>query len=97
VGAASRKGAKGTAFVVLADGTLREKHLPYAQALVKAQADAVRFNALAGSVSEAEQYLLARPVAHLNQGLSPLEVLVAADDDFQVAGPEVADLGDVPA
>jgi hypothetical protein len=49
--AASRKGFKGTAFVIFANGTLHEKQLTDSQALVKAQADAVRFNALAGSAS----------------------------------------------
>lgn len=48
--AASRKISKGTAFVIFANGSLHERELPNAQAIVKAQADVVRFNALAGTV-----------------------------------------------
>jgi hypothetical protein len=43
----SRKGTRGTAFVVFADGSLYEKKLADDASLVRAQADAVRFNALA--------------------------------------------------
>jgi hypothetical protein len=43
----SRKGTKGTAFVVFADGRLHEHAINDQMALVRAQADAVRFNALA--------------------------------------------------
>jgi hypothetical protein len=49
--AGSRKGVKGTAFIIFADGRLHEKQLTDAQGLVKAQADAVRFNALVGAAS----------------------------------------------
>jgi hypothetical protein len=42
----SRKGFQGTAFVIFADGTLHEKQITDEASFVKAQADAVRFNAL---------------------------------------------------
>jgi hypothetical protein len=45
--AASRKGTRGTAFVVFSDGKLHEKAITDQASLVRAQADAVRFNALA--------------------------------------------------
>jgi len=44
---ASRKGFQGSAFVIFADGTLHEKQVADQTALVRAQADVVRFNALA--------------------------------------------------
>jgi hypothetical protein len=44
---ASRKGFLGTAFVISADGTLHEKPIADQASFLKAQADAVRFNALA--------------------------------------------------
>jgi hypothetical protein len=50
---ASRKGFRGTAFVVLADGTLHERSFTDKEALVRAQADAVRFNALAQAAAPA--------------------------------------------
>jgi hypothetical protein len=47
---ASRKGTKGTAFVVFADGTLHEEQIKDESYLVKAHADAVRFNAFAAAL-----------------------------------------------
>jgi hypothetical protein len=44
---ASRKGFLGTAFVIFADGTLHEKPIADQASLLKAQAEAVRFNAIA--------------------------------------------------
>ena len=51
--AASRKGVRGTAFVVFADSTLHEMQIADEAALVGAQADAVRFNALANRSEQA--------------------------------------------
>jgi Short C-terminal domain len=48
---ANRKGVRGTAFVVFADGKVHEKKINDQSSLVKAQADAVRFNALASASS----------------------------------------------
>ena len=48
---ASRKGTRGTAFVIFADGTVHEHRINDESSLVKAQADAVRFNALAAAVT----------------------------------------------
>lgn len=47
--AVSRKGFVGTAFVIFTNGTLHEHQLADQTAFVKAQADAVRFNALAAA------------------------------------------------
>lgn len=44
---ASRKGFLGTAFVIFADGTRHEKTIADQASFLKAQADAVRFNAIA--------------------------------------------------
>ena len=51
VAGASRKGFIGTAFVVFADGMLHEKQITDQAAFLKAQAEAVRFNALAAATS----------------------------------------------
>jgi hypothetical protein len=51
---ASRRGTQGTAFVVFANGTLYEKRIADAASLVRAQADAVRFNALAASSGQSQ-------------------------------------------
>lgn len=57
--AASRKGTRGTAFVVFANGKLHERHITDADTLVRAQADAVRFNALADA--DLRSQLTSRP------------------------------------
>jgi putative oligomerization/nucleic acid binding protein len=46
---ASRTGTRGTAFIVFNDGGMNEKRINDQSSLVKAQADAVRFNALAAA------------------------------------------------
>jgi hypothetical protein len=51
--AASRKGTKGTAFVVFANGSMHDSQIQDAQGLVKAQADAVRFNSLSAAAERA--------------------------------------------
>lgn len=47
--AVSRRGTRGTAFVVFADGTVHERQASGGPGLRRAQADAVRFNALAAA------------------------------------------------
>jgi hypothetical protein len=49
---ASRKGVQGTAFIVFADGSLHEKRITDDASLVRAQADAVRFNALEPTIRQ---------------------------------------------
>ena len=48
----SRVPTKGTAFVIFADGTTHEKQITSAADLLKAQAEAVRFNALAPAAGD---------------------------------------------
>jgi len=50
---ASRTGTQGSAFVVFADGTVHEKRITDAASFVRAQSDAVRFNALAAAAGQA--------------------------------------------
>lgn len=51
---ASRPSTQGTAFVVFANGALHEKRISDAASLVRAQADAVRFNALAARSEQSQ-------------------------------------------
>lgn len=48
----SRKGVQGSAVIVFADGTMHEKKLGSQDEGVRAQADAVRFNALASAAEQ---------------------------------------------
>jgi hypothetical protein len=52
----SRKGTKGTAFVVFANGGLHERAINDETSLVRAQADAVRFNALAAQAPRIDPF-----------------------------------------
>lgn len=67
---ASRKGVQGTAFIVFADGTLHEKRITDDASLVRAQADAVRFNALAAAADDPapESAVTAAQAAHREDG-----------------------------
>jgi hypothetical protein len=71
----SRKGIQGTAFVVFADGTLHEKRITDDTSLVRAQADAVRFNAMAAAADDpaAESTVTAAQAAHREDGEAETE------------------------
>lgn len=69
--AASRKGTKGTAFIVFADGSTHERQLQDAQAITRAQADAVRFNALANSATRQADHSQWEPEAAPDVPSSP--------------------------
>jgi Short C-terminal domain len=64
----SRKGTKGTAFVVFANGALHEKALNDDTSIVRAQADAVRFNALAARAQRPDVPFDATPPSPMSPG-----------------------------
>jgi hypothetical protein len=80
--ALSRRGTRGTAFVVFADGTVHEQQVSDEPALRRAQADAVRFNALAAASQRPAATRLADELTRL-AGLHAAGAL--SDAEFQAA------------
>lgn len=80
--AISRRGTRGSAFVVFAEGTVHEWQVSDEQALRRAQADAVRFNALAAASRPPAVTRLADELTRL-AGLHAAGVL--SDAEFQAA------------
>lgn len=78
----SRRGTRGSAFVVFADGTVYERQVSDEPALRRAQADAVRFNALAAASRRPAAADLADELTRL-VGLHAAGML--SDAEFQAA------------
>jgi len=80
-------GTRGTAFIVFADGSMHEMRINDQSSLVRAQADAVRFNALApaygGQAAQAATSVQASPGHALDQQSSASHL---ADELTQLAG-----------
>jgi Short C-terminal domain len=88
---ASRKAVRGTAFVIFADSTVHEAAMADQATLVRAQADAIRFNALAAASSQTPTETVTDPAVRLRKLQELRDAGLLTREEYETKRAEVID------